>query len=65
MKAKTRWYNEAEKSNKNCLNLLKRNNVSSETCELYINGTITNNNENEIEKESQNYTQNSTTTVTM
>ena len=64
-KAKTRWYNEGEKSNKYFLNLLKRNNVSSEMCELNINGTITNNNENEIEKESQNYTQNSTTTVTM
>jgi len=64
-KAKTRWYNEGEKSNKYFLNLLKRNNVPSEMCELNINGTITNNNENEIEKESQNYTQNSTTTVTM
>ena len=49
MKAKTRWYNEGEKSNKYFLNLLKRNNVSSETCELNINGTITNN-ENEIRK---------------
>ena len=49
MKAKTRWYNEGEKSNKYFLNLLKRNNVSSEMCELNINGTITNN-ENEIRK---------------
>jgi hypothetical protein len=49
MKAKTRWYNEGEKSNKCFLNLLKRNNVSSEMCELNINGTITTN-EGEIRK---------------
>jgi hypothetical protein len=30
MKAKTRWYNEGERSNKYFLNLLKRNNESSE-----------------------------------
>jgi hypothetical protein len=47
MKAKTRWYNEGEKSNKYFLNLLKRNSESSEMTKLNINGTITTN-ENEI-----------------
>ncbi len=47
MKAKTRWYNEGEKSNKYYLNLLKRNSESSEMTKLNINGTITTN-ENEI-----------------
>ncbi len=41
MKAKTRWYNEGERSNKYFLNLLKRNNESSEMSKLNVNGTIT------------------------
>jgi hypothetical protein len=41
MKAKTRWYNEGERSNKYFLNLLKRNNETSEMDKLNINGTIT------------------------
>ena len=40
MKAKTRWYNEGEKSNKYFLNLLKRRSESSEMTKLNINGTI-------------------------
>jgi hypothetical protein len=47
MKAKTRWYNEGEKSNKYFLNLLKRNSESSEMTKLNING-ITTTDENEI-----------------
>jgi len=47
MKAKTRWYNEGEKSNKYFLNLLKRNSESNEMTKLNINGRITTN-ENEI-----------------
>ena len=49
MKAKTRWYNEGEKSNKYFLNLLKRNNESNEISKLNINGTVTTN-EGEIRK---------------
>jgi Endonuclease-reverse transcriptase len=49
MKAKTRWYNEGEKSNKYFLNLLKRNSESSEMTKLNINGRITTN-ENEIRR---------------
>jgi hypothetical protein len=41
MKAKTRWYNEGERSNKYFLNLLKRNNETSEMDKLNINGNIT------------------------
>jgi Reverse transcriptase (RNA-dependent DNA polymerase) len=41
MKAKTRWYNEDERSNKYLLNLLKRNNESSEMSKLNINGIVT------------------------
>jgi hypothetical protein len=40
MKAKTRWYNEGEKSNKYFFNLLKRRSESSEMTKLNINGTI-------------------------
>ncbi len=47
MKAKTRWYNEGEKSNKYFLNLLKRNSESSEMTKLNING-MTTTNETEI-----------------
>jgi hypothetical protein len=36
MKAKTRWYNEGEKSNKYFLNLLKRNNESSKISKLNV-----------------------------
>ena len=43
MKAKTRWYNEKERSNKYFLNLLKRNNKSSEISKIIINGTVTTN----------------------
>jgi len=49
MKAKTRWYNEGEKSNKYFLNLLKRNNESNEMSKLNIYGTVTTN-EGEIRK---------------
>jgi hypothetical protein len=49
MKAKTRWYNEGEKSNKYFLNLLRRNNESNEMSKLNINGTVTTN-EGEIRK---------------
>ncbi len=49
MKAKTRWYNEGERSNKYFLNLLKRNNKSSEMSKLNINGVITTN-DTEIRK---------------
>ena len=41
IKAKTRWYNEGERSNKYFLNLLKRNNESSEMIKLNINGIVT------------------------
>ncbi len=40
MKAKARWYNEGEKSNKYFFNLLKRRSESSEVTKLNINGTI-------------------------
>jgi hypothetical protein len=63
MKAKTRWYNEGEKSNKYFLNPLKRNSESNKMSKLNINGTVTTN-ECEIEKGSQNSTQNSTTMAT-
>ncbi len=46
MKAKTRWYNKGERSNKYFLNLLKRNNQMSK---LNINGIVTTN-ETEIRK---------------
>jgi hypothetical protein len=49
MKAKTRWYNEGDKSNKYFLNLLKRNSESSKMTKLNING-ITTTNETEIRK---------------
>ncbi len=49
MKAKTRYYNEGERSNKYFLNLLKRNNKSSQVSILNINGTVTIN-EGEIRK---------------
>jgi hypothetical protein len=38
MRAKTKWYNEGERSNKYFLNLLKRHNESSEMKALLING---------------------------
>jgi hypothetical protein len=41
MKAKTRWYNEGERSNKYFLNLLNRNNESSEMSKLNINSRVT------------------------
>jgi hypothetical protein len=37
-RAKTKWYNEGERSNKYFLNLLKRNNESSEMKSLTVNG---------------------------
>jgi hypothetical protein len=40
MKAKARWYNEGERSNKYFLNLLKRNNESSKMSKLNINGIV-------------------------
>jgi hypothetical protein len=43
MKAKTRWYNEGERSSKYFLNLLNRNNESSEMSKLNINGRVTTN----------------------
>jgi hypothetical protein len=43
MKAKTRWYNEGERSNKYFLTLLKRNNESNEMSKLNINGSVTTN----------------------
>jgi hypothetical protein len=43
MKAKTRWYNEGERSNKYFLNLLKRNHESSRMSKLNINGIVTTN----------------------
>jgi hypothetical protein len=43
MKAKTRWYNEGERSNEYFLNLLKRNHESSRMSKLNINGIVTTN----------------------
>ena len=43
MIAKTRWYNQSERSNKYFLNLLKINNDSSEMSKLNINGIVTTN----------------------
>jgi len=54
MKAKTRWYNEVERSNKYFLNLLKRNNESSKMSKLNINGTVTTN-EGEIREGSTKF----------
>ncbi len=41
-RAKTKWYNEGEKSNKYFLNMLKRNGHKSELAKLDVNGTIIN-----------------------
>ena len=43
MKAKPRWYNEGERSNKYFLNLLKRNNESSEMSKLNNSSRVTTN----------------------
>ncbi len=55
--AKTRWYNEGEKSNKYFLNLLKRQSDKNEMTSLMING-IENSNEDVIKREVETYYQN-------
>jgi len=49
MKAKPRWYNEGERSNKYFLNPVKSNNESSKMSKLSISGRVTTN-EAEIRK---------------
>jgi hypothetical protein len=54
--ARTRWYNEGEKSNKYFLNFLKRQNERNEMVSLIING-IESTDEVEIKNEVENYYQ--------